>query len=389
MSFGPLNNDGGERRLNVLITRAKYRCEVFANITSEDIRITPNTKFGIRALKSFLYFAQHGVFDVDTDIALVEERPFEDFVADRLETAGYTVRKKVGSSGFFIDLAVVDPQHPGRYLLGIQCDGANYASAKSARDRDRLRNQVLDGIGWSIYSVWSTDWYRNPEREYQRLLEAIKKAEEKTSLQDIEEEESALEWTTIMREDTDEPESRIPFYEFAKLPSDIIHTEFHLHPIGRLAAWMDEVVRVESPVHFDEVARRMVNAAGLTKVGGRIRQRLAEAMDFAERGGMINVKGDFLWRPDMAIPTLRDRSVLPSGSKKMEFIAVEEIATAVNHVVKDAIAISPDDAIPLVARLLGFARATEEMRKYILGAVECSMQQGEIVNIGELLKIKN
>jgi Superfamily I DNA and RNA helicases and helicase subunits len=389
MSFGPLNNDGGERRLNVLITRAKYRCEVFANITAEDIRITPNTKFGIRALKSFLYFAQHGVFDVDTDIALVEERPFEDFVADRLEADGFKVRRKVGSSGFFIDLAIVDPQHPGRYLLGIQCDGTNYAGAKSARDRDRLRNQVLNGIGWSIYSIWSTDWYRNPEREYQRLLEARKKAEEKASIQDIEEEESALEWTTIMRENTDEPKNQIPFYEFAKLPSDIIHTEFHLHPIGRLAAWMDEVVRIESPVHFDEVARRMVNAAGLMKVGGRIRQCLVDAMGFAERGGMINVKGDFLWRPDMDIPTLRDRSALPSGSKKMEFIAMEEIATAVNHVVKDAIAISPEDAVPLVAKVLGFARATEEMRKYILESVEFSIQQGNIVKTGELLKMKN
>src|SRR5690606_35305443 len=211
----------------------------------EDMRITPNTKFGIKALRNFLYFAQHGVFDVEDDITVVEERPFEDFVAERLKADGYKVRRKVGSSGFFIDLAIVDPQHPGRYLLGIQCDGTNYAGAKSARDRDRLRNQVLNGIGWSIYSIWSTDWYRNPEREYQRLLEARKKAEEKASIQDIEEEESALEWTTIMREDIDESITRIPFYEFAKLPSDIIHTEFHLHPIGRLAAWMDEVVRIE------------------------------------------------------------------------------------------------------------------------------------------------
>jgi very-short-patch-repair endonuclease len=201
MSFGPLNNEGGERRLNVLITRAKYRCEVFANITSDDIVTTASTKFGIRALKSFLYFAQHGKFAVDQDLPILTERPFEQMVADRLAAAGYTVRNKAGSEGFYIDLAVVDPEHPGRYLLGIDCDGESYGQSKSARDRDRLRKQVLQGIGWKMYQVWSTEWYRNPEREFQRLLDFLEKVKAQTSLDDQEEEEIRIEPVTLLREE--------------------------------------------------------------------------------------------------------------------------------------------------------------------------------------------
>jgi hypothetical protein len=109
------------------------------HLTAEDIKPGPNAKFGIRALKSFLYFANHGKFEVDAEETEIKHQPFESLVASRLAARGYTVRQKVGTAGFYIDMAVVDPENPGRYLLGISCDGESYQKAKSARDRDRLR----------------------------------------------------------------------------------------------------------------------------------------------------------------------------------------------------------------------------------------------------------
>src|SRR5690606_30147358 len=117
MNFGPLNNEGGERRLNVLITRAKSRCEVFANITARDIDLSRSNKFGIRSLKSFLYFAEHGKLDVAEEDKLPLNQPFEDVISTQLQDAGYIVRRQIGSAGFYVDLAVVDPEHPGRYLV--------------------------------------------------------------------------------------------------------------------------------------------------------------------------------------------------------------------------------------------------------------------------------
>jgi Protein of unknown function (DUF4011)/REase_MTES_1575/AAA domain len=146
MSFGPVNRDGGERRLNVLFSRARKRCEVFTSLSSDDIELTAASGSGLRALKHFLQFAQHGRLDLSTPAGRPPDSPFEEEVFDELQRLGYEVHAQVGCAGFFIDMAVIDPATPGRYLIGIECDGAAYHSARSARDRDRLRQAVLEGL---------------------------------------------------------------------------------------------------------------------------------------------------------------------------------------------------------------------------------------------------
>ena len=178
MNFGPLNNQGGERRLNVLITRAKHQCHVFANLRADDIDLSRTRSVGVRALKKFLAYAETGVMPVDvpyqSDFSV--DSPFQREVARRLESLGYQVHQEVASGGKFVDIGIVDPQRPGRYIIGIECDGASYHSSHSARDRDRLREEVLEGLGWRLHHVWSTDWFTNPERELGRTIEAIEKA---------------------------------------------------------------------------------------------------------------------------------------------------------------------------------------------------------------------
>ena len=178
MNFGPLNNQGGERRLNVLITRAKHQCHVFTNLRADDIDMSRTRSTGVRALKTFLTYAETGMMptDVSYESDFSVDSPFQQEVARRLESLGYRVHQEVASGGKFVDIAIVDPEHPGRYIIGIECDGASYHSSRSARDRDRLREQVLEGLGWTLHRVWSTDWFNNPERELKRTVEAIDKA---------------------------------------------------------------------------------------------------------------------------------------------------------------------------------------------------------------------
>ena len=145
MNFGPLNQEGGERRLNVLITRARRRLEVHADFGADDLDLARSSARGVDALKTFLKYAETGLLDVPRASGREADSPFEESVADALRARGYNVAHQVGSAGFFIDLAVIDPRRPGRYLLGIECDGSTYHSARSARDRDRLRQEVLKG----------------------------------------------------------------------------------------------------------------------------------------------------------------------------------------------------------------------------------------------------
>jgi very-short-patch-repair endonuclease len=180
MGFGPLSNDGGERRLNVLITRASKRCEVFTSIRSADIDLQRARSRGARALKEFLAYAEAGGIDTAVPGAADDPSPFEDEVACELRAMGHEVERRIGIAGFYVDVAVVDPRARGRYLLGIECDGAAYHAARSARDRDRLRQEVLARRGWTIHRIWSTDWFKDREGQKRRVAEAIAAAQRAT-----------------------------------------------------------------------------------------------------------------------------------------------------------------------------------------------------------------
>jgi len=379
MSFGPLNNEGGERRLNVLITRAKMRCEVFTNITADDLKVTETSRFGIRALKSFLYFAQFAKFDNPESVIPDNVRPFEEEVYTQLTKAGYTVRNKIGSAGFYLDLAVLDPENPGRYILGIECDGQSYASARSATDRDRLRTQVLELFGWNVYRLWSTDWYRNPERELQRLIAAIEQA--KTITETIDHETEVYNGG-ITREHGHEVNAKVPEYQLAEVTINDIES----YTNSKLGEVITEIVKVEGPIHIDEVTKRVAEAAGIAKIGVKFKHTVTLASRSAEQDGTLVIKGDFLWDPAMEQSIVRDRSKLPAAYKKISLIAPEEIYAAIQQVVAGSVAITEEEAVPLVSRVLGFTRSGEEMKQAISEAIGKTIQLGIITHEGLNLK---
>ena len=214
LNFGPLNQDGGERRLNVLVTRAREKCVVFTNFRAHDIHLTANPPFGVKSLQAFLEYAENLHYNQSVQYDDYEEAPFEDAICNFIAENGYEVDKKVGCAGFRVDLAIKDPDNPGKYILGIQCDGHNYASSKVARDRDRLREQVLNGLGWNIYHIWSTDWYRNRDLARAKLLENIESTIVNTKVKDLKKKINDVEsmkinpvTTVILGKDDDEEDN--------------------------------------------------------------------------------------------------------------------------------------------------------------------------------------
>jgi very-short-patch-repair endonuclease len=171
--FGPINGHNGHRRLNVLLTRAKNRTEIFTSMLSDDIVIGEDSSLGVKTMRGCLAFAETGTLDQPTDGGGLESNEFELCVAAAVEGLGFNVVPQVGVAGYFIDLAVCHPRKPGSYILGIECDGATYHSAKSARDRDRLREANLRNLGWDIHRIWSTDWYKNRKTEIERIKKRL------------------------------------------------------------------------------------------------------------------------------------------------------------------------------------------------------------------------
>ena len=175
-NFGPLNKDGGTRRLNVAITRARSELVVFATLKPDHIDLSRTKSVGVADFKHFLEYAERGPGALAGAAAPLDrdpESPFEDAVRKALEERGWTVHPQVGVAGFRVDFGIVHPDAPGRYVAGIECDGASYHRSATARDRDLLRERVLRGLGWRIHRVWSTDWWVDAETAIASLTAAV------------------------------------------------------------------------------------------------------------------------------------------------------------------------------------------------------------------------
>ena len=174
LNFGALNQQGGERRLNVAITRSRVNRQVVSSIHYYDIDLNRTDSIGRKRLRGYLEYAEKGTrltLSVKQD-ERGNKSPFEEDIYQTLVSHGYLVDCQVGCSGYRIDFGV---KHPTKniYVLAIECDGANYHSAKNARDRNRLREQILEGKGWKFYRIWSTDWFRDRKNEEARLFAAV------------------------------------------------------------------------------------------------------------------------------------------------------------------------------------------------------------------------
>jgi very-short-patch-repair endonuclease len=380
MRFGPLGADGGERRLNVLISRAKRRCEVFSSITDEDIDLERAKGKGVFAFKLFLHYARTGRISMVQPSKRALDGVFEEQVAEALQRAGYQVHSQVGIAGLFIDLAIADPERPGRYLIGIECDGLAYHSARSARDRDRLRQAVLEDHGWIIHRIWSTDWFQRPQEQLDRTIaavEAAKKTLDERSVSPLRTHRAVpVEIITVDRDEVTEiglvdasDNSMAKVFYLEATPER--HTDYEIHetPIGFMSDLVAKVVDLESPLHFDELVVRLRGAWGLQRAGARIEAAVARAVDAAHKQKSILRSGPFLTHPTRP-PLLRDRQLVQSlNLRKPEMIAPEEIAVGVLDLIRKNLGATDDEIAVGVARGLGFKNTSAPLKNSVNAVV--------------------
>lgn len=385
MNFGPLNQTGGERRLNVLITRARRRCELFSNLTADDIDLNKTTARGLIALKRYLKYAQTGSLDLPAAPHRTADALFDAEVAHALHQHRYTVEHQVGSIGFYLDLAITDPHQPGRYLLGIECDGATYHTARSARDRDRLRQQLLEGLGWKIHRIWATDWFLHPQRELARLLQAIDQAQKQGSTPPLPKPNPAfsVERQTLAPASANLP--ALPDYQLTLLPT---HSSLPLTslPVIQVADWLVKIVQIESPIHVEEASRRLLQLTPDAKIGNKTKSHIQTALDHATRKKLIHQKGLFLWQPHQP-PTPRNRTHLPATSRKLEYIAPEELLLAIELTVKQSLGLQKEAIPQAVCQLLGFSRTPDSAKATFPPLIDQLLHDQRLILQGDFLTI--
>jgi very-short-patch-repair endonuclease len=341
MNFGPLNQAGGERRLNVAITRARQSLLVFGSLRPEHIDLSRTPAVGVAHLKQFLDYAIRGAqaFARATTAPLGDyESPFESAVAERLAAKGWTLHPQVGVSGFRIDLAVVDKDAPGAYPAGVECDGATYHSAAGARDRDRLRQLVLERLGWRVLRIWSTDWWTNAARECDRLHAALEAAQTAVRAERAKRAQVAVA-APPMGGDADAATAAEPTDETAREPAAAIQgaapgvavrdtapsPAAMTVPTADAAQFYEDgyrsVLRViiaaelarSGPLRRDRLAQRIARLHGFQRTGREIQDRIAAAIPRACRRTEDSA-GEFVWPPG-ADPAAWDRFPRRQGAE--------------------------------------------------------------------------
>ena len=378
-SFGPVNGEGGERRLNVLFSRARIRCEVFASFDPGDIDASRATRDGPRVLKRFLEFAKTGIVEQPNATGLDSDSPFEEDVIRAIRALGYEADPQVGSAGFRIDIGVRHPDRPGQYIAAVECDGAAYHSALWARERDRLRQDVLEGLGWRFHRIWSTDWFHDRQREGRRLADALSAARA-----------AASDGIAIKGTNTgDAPQAHEPSSEPAG-PIEIGHLELtapayvradlsvrstvepHEAPQGQIGDLILKIVEIEGPIHVDELARRIASTFGKTRTGRRIVEATVRALAAVQKrpGSPLRQSGSFVETLDhVAEPPVRDRRAETGAILKAEYLPPMEIAAAAARIRTESGGMTPEEITRGVARLLGFQRVGPELSEAILAVV--------------------
>jgi hypothetical protein len=374
MSFGPVNGDGGERRLNVLFTRARFCCEVFASFDPADMDLSRTAGEGPRILKRFLEYAKNGRADDISPSGLDADSPFEEDVADVIRGYGFVADAQVGSTGFRIDLGVRHPDRPGAYILAVECDGATYHSALWARERDRLRQDVLEHLGWRFHRIWSTDWFYDRRSEIERLRAALFEARDELERglkidganhgRSVSPETVAVEQATIAVPET--VMRQMPAYQRAVFPVNS-PLEPHEAPTPLLAELAGKIVAAEGPIHEEEVARRLASCFGKERTGSRILTATRAALLRAKSGSTDLLSEGAFWytHAQAEAPPVRDRSAEAGPTLKAESISMLEIGAALKIARHDNAGGDDADLVRTAARLMGFRRVGSDLQARI------------------------
>ncbi|MFB9308616.1 very-short-patch-repair endonuclease [Agromyces hippuratus] len=375
-NFGPINQKGGHRRLNVAVTRARKLVEVVSSVTAAQIGETGSE--GVRHFRRYLDYAERGPTALSLELGAEgrgTDSPFEDAVIDVIRGMGFDVRPQVGVAGFRIDIGVIHPDRPGSFLLGVECDGAQYHSSRAARDRDRLRHEVLEGLGWRIHHIWGTAWYRNRDQEVERLRAVLEeqlagpqegRVSPRTQIRvvEIDEVESVAH--------LDPPTWTVPYEvtRFPKFPRVDLSDE---HNARHLVAFVDAVVETEGPIHFDVLALRLREHSGVGRTGRLIRNTLVRSIQLSKA---VENDGDFVSVAGRTVDRVRSATI--EATRSVSQVHASELQLAVENVVRDAAGASRAEVTSAVARAFGWSRTGSEVSQAIAREIDGMVQVGLI-----------
>jgi superfamily I DNA and/or RNA helicase/very-short-patch-repair endonuclease len=363
VNFGPLNRTGGERRLNVAVSRARYEMKIFSTLTADMIDLNRTSSVGVAGLKRFLNFAEKGEkASQPKQVNNIQVCSIDQLIANELTILGYEAHTQIGCSGYRVDVGIVDPDNPNRYILGILCDGEIYRQTKTARDREIVQYSVLELLGWNVIKVWTMDWWENSTEVIQRITKTIEQIKTdgyfrsevpKTEQKKLITEEPILiqNLSSSANNITAETNEYVTSYQFADLAPSTVNPEFFAFENYKafIRNQLSNVIEVEAPIQKNLLFKRILASWGIGRLGTRLEAHLSlllSSVPHYQSGNTIWIDQDqYKSYKQYRINSKRDALDIPTT----------EIVNAIAQVIKEQISLPTDDLIRQAAVLLGFS----------------------------------
>ena len=376
LNFGPLNREGGWRRLNVAVSRARYEMKVYSTLRADQIDITRSASEGVAGIKSFLEYAEKGRSTLSTTRTEIEfvESGFEKLMAAEIRKHGYDVHTNIGCSGYRIDIGIVNKEKPSEYILGILCDGNNYYAAKAAKDREIIQHEVLRLLGWTLHKIWSTDWWENAERVMDNVLEAIRNAELKKDLVEEYPQQEGINHESQVASmvfNNNFQGQIIPVIDEVSLKAEykICNLEIVLSTSSddflqnrnfqKIKDQINAVVETEAPIMRSLLARRILAAWGISKLGIRINAQFEQLLNEVNLDKTGSDGNNVFWSKNLKADDYNSYRVSTTSVQKRdaEDLPPEEIANAIKETLSYQISLPFDELVREMSRIFGFARS--------------------------------
>ncbi|MGY4385441.1 hypothetical protein ACVWYN_002481 [Pedobacter sp. UYP24] len=388
LNFGPINREGGWRRLNVAVSRARYEMLVFSTLKSDQIDLNRSQSEGMAGLKAFLAYAEKGKIALPGRTANTAEwePEFENLIAEEIRKHGHVVHTQIGCSTYKIDLAVVNPENPNEYILGILSDGKGYEAAKTSKDREIIQVDVLNALGWNIHKIWSTEWWEKPEAVIAGILSAIEQSKQKQfEVTHPEPTTTPLENSAI----TDTPISNLLDgvritnalnYEITELKYAQNRTRDHfLDPrnLGKVKTQLLNIIKSEAPISKNLLFKR-ITSAWRTRLMGDVSKYLEDILATMRLQQTESFGRTFYWKAGQESTTYKQyrTTTVEAHKRAIEDLSTEEIANGVHEILRNQISLPKHDLIKETAKLFGYSKLGPIVESCINHGIELAIGRG-------------
>ena len=383
MNFGPLNRDGGQRRLNVAVSRARYEMKVFSSLRAEDIDLNRTNAKGVKYLKAFLSYAEKGnvaLMQSDRKPKNKAKDAFVESVAKALQAKGYSVNTNIGSSEYRVDIGVIDPQNPQRYILGLLCDGYNYTTSTTAYDRNVTTPAVLALLGWKTLNIWSVEWWDTPEHVLNTIIQELERIQANGD-EDVDTTDEDTEYIGHTNEVATQQCAMVANPDAEPYTVAALTTRYADSTLFSQGYYTDTVVsdihtilEAEAPISRRLLIKRIISNYGIARNGARINSYLTNL--FSEMNLVASGDDIFYWRDS---EQLNGYSAYRLAAEREALdIAPEEVAVAIMQVLREQFAIDDDGLISQTARLFGYGSVRDNVAASIRRGINYALSRGLI-----------